>query len=582
MISYEKLTQVSDALETFRAQKSILFDSRDRGNYSGYEWNKTVAMLRKSDPTNLAIGMLLNEMLEATINGSKVNLSDVLRQEGFIDSLHVILDVKKVLDAEIAEPMAGLIGRLEASLKKVSPELGMPTTREVAICLRDAIYCIDKGLQLRWLECRTSTVGGQMPLNSSIAQYPDISSFIEALRTSLPFGAHLARIGQSQTAIGFKQLGRVAYLSSLSINVHQGTMDESRASSYLMTDSLDLDTAIERYPNWVTHQPGRYGQLVAAGQDTHQLDHISKLPRDRVIWLAMVVEMTSQRMATKKQGRVELSESVSLALPGFAKESTNLPVVIQPNWTLEGFSLETEFKELGFSAWKEAFLMPALDGLTADVFLPVDSDIAITPSTGKFEIIPKAQDIRYNISSDHNAIRMTGMASDWVGSKKEIEAARQHMFRKNLSLWLYEWGAYHFKVKCGGIKYWFGQKLRANMPQALSASCVKWESSGFNCRSGHHLYSQSLKHKMYNPRCYFNVRSEVTDVAHFVPKNSADLVEMLGLAKESDLPDFLRGWRRGELHAETHVNSRRCDGQYLEASACVNKANLPAECAVGS
>lgn len=97
MISAKLLDNTFKRLEGFRGSDTplIIFDSRDRGNYGAYEWDRTVEMLRKHDPTGLAEGLLLLEMCEATINGSRVELSRVLREEGYLERLSEIISIQK-------------------------------------------------------------------------------------------------------------------------------------------------------------------------------------------------------------------------------------------------------------------------------------------------------------------------------------------------------------------------------------------------------------------------------------------------------------------------------------------------------
>ena len=71
------LNKVSDLLSLFRENPDVIFDTRDHGNYSGYSWKTTRSLVRSGDPSGLTEGMLLNQMIEATINLSKVNLSKV-------------------------------------------------------------------------------------------------------------------------------------------------------------------------------------------------------------------------------------------------------------------------------------------------------------------------------------------------------------------------------------------------------------------------------------------------------------------------------------------------------------------------
>lgn len=82
VISETKLQQLAQSLQDYRGngRDEVLFDTLDRGNYGGYHWNKHVQMLQEADPSGLFTRMLLAEMVEATIVGSKVKLDRVLRE----------------------------------------------------------------------------------------------------------------------------------------------------------------------------------------------------------------------------------------------------------------------------------------------------------------------------------------------------------------------------------------------------------------------------------------------------------------------------------------------------------------------
>lgn len=123
-----------------------------------------------------------------------------------------------------------------------------------------------------------------------------------------------------------------------------------------MAEELDLDKAIQRDPNWISGEKAdpiqRRNQEAGllANPGAHDIDRISKLPRDRLIWLAMVIEMASQKMQAAEPKNVVLSEAVSLALPGLEKR--NLPVPVTPNWSVKQLSLEEMFSSLRLSDWE--------------------------------------------------------------------------------------------------------------------------------------------------------------------------------------------------------------------------------------
>ncbi len=598
-ISFTTLDRIAAELAAFRKDGNsrdslVLFDSRDHGNYGGYYSAETTEMLRKHDPTGLADGLLLNEKIEATINGSKVHLSKVLREDGYIGKLSKILELKRDLMAMIAGPMSTLTEYLSSCLQGINPDLPAPTSREVALCLRDAIYCIDKGMNLRWLQCDKTEMPPHLPICPVINQYPNIVAFTDELRASLPFGAHLARIGQRYTAIGLKHMGRIAFMSSLSINVHTGVMEEQLVGGNNITEPLDIDHAVARYPQWVTTQRGNStrsigDEIIVTGRDTHTIDHISMLPTDRLIWLAMAVEMASQQMASTVPATIALAESVTRALPEHS--SANLPMVITPNWTAEDLTVEGVFDSLGFIDWERRFLAPALQGMTVKHFMPEGPTQGLMLDTRELVEWPAQFDSRFSYSDatriKENGVQLISVSSSWVGTKEEIDKARRTIFAHNLAAFLMGWGNRRFLEESTRIKPWFDKHLTANIAAALHHPCVIARDKGFSVSGALHLYTQSPKHRTYNPRCFFDksAKSAVIQVAHIFPRSSTDLLEILGLTRESQLPDFLRYWRRDlgwttvEKGNQYNIHDRWCFSKHafrqtgrcriLEATVCL-------------
>lgn len=595
MISLDFLDAIAADLAAYRdgGRGDILYDTRDQGNYSAYSWESTVEMLSKADPTGLSIGMLLHEMVEATIKGSQVKLERVICEPGFLDKISKILSIKGRLLREVEAPMGMLMERINQALAATAGDLGQASTREVAICLRDAIYSIERGLSLRWLECDDTAMKENVPLCNAVSQFKDLAEFTDALRNTLPWGAHLARIGVSNTAIGIKQPGKVAFLSSMSINKYGGGMYENRASGHQMAEKLDLDTAVERYPDWLTISGYKNaGQsVVTTGRETHNLNQLSKLPRDKLIWVAMLVEIASQRMANTSPESVELAENISRALP--ARESTaqqNLPMVISPNWIASALTIEKALSDLRFTPWELKFFALALAGLSAETFLPYsDEAMVLDIQTRELTVAPK-----HVPSFEHEwharNVKITTMQTDWVGTRAETEKARKFIFEKNLAVYLLTWGNFQFDHAWESNKEWFKQKLVANLDGALRSSCAKLAAANYAAYKGVHLYSQSPKHKTYNARCYFNPKKLVTHVARFAPQCDKDIIEMLGLHSDQELPEFLRGWSRAQgwttsdlvkERGPVDINDRwdfcRQQNHILEASLCFNETSLPAD-----
>jgi hypothetical protein len=599
VISVHKLDTIFQALEAFRGdgRTHILFDSRDRGNYSAYNWETTVQMLRRADSTGLAEALLLDEMVEATIAGSQVKLASVIREEGFVAKVSQILAIKADLHELIGPMQDALISHLETALSSVSEAFGTPASREVAVCFRDAIYCLDRGLKLRWIVCDAPSMAENVPLAHSVSQFADIAEFVDALRVTLPMGAHLARIGLHNTAIGIKQPGRIAYLSSMGINQQSGKMEENRANNYLMAESLDLDTAVERYPQWVTTtgSSGLGRQTVVHGLQTHEMNDIRTLPRDRLIWLAMLVDMATQRMAKTDPASVQLTETMVNALPGALP--SRLPVIVKPNWVVDNLTLEAMFDSLGLSPWEQGFFRPALSRLSKDVFLPLgDRSVGLRLDTFELCDYPESEfssHMNFHAAADarNQSIRMVTLSSDWVGDKAEIDAARRQIFGRNLVDFLMAWGNRQWTQFWNDQKDWFEATLAPRIDAVVRHPCVQRRAADYYGGSGPRFFKQNPKRKTYAPRCFFNVKSEVTDTLLITPQTSRDVVEILGLSGEDQLPEMLRGWSRAQGWTTGHsaeappygtharwVFRRKPNGLQgkgmLEATVSVNRANL--------
>lgn len=549
MICTSDLDAVFKDLSTFRGdgRGPVIFDTRDRGNYSEYGWPKTSEMLRRADPSGLAEALMLREMVEATTLGSKVPLAQVLREDGFVEKLQAIVAIQTRLDTLIGGLGESLMTHLSGALATVSESFGAPTSREVAICLRDAIFCLDSGLTLRWLECTDTPMAEHVPLAEDIRQFPDTVAFVDALRTTLPFGAHLARVGTDFTAIGIKQPGRIAYLSSLGINLHSGQMEQHRAHNALMAEAFDLDTPVQRYPQWLATKRREGSETpMIVGADTHAMNRLAALPRDRLIWLAMVVEMAAKRMSEAKPADVQLAEALANALP--ERAASVLPVIFKPNWQAASLTLEEMVASLGFSEWESRFLQPAWEGLSPDVFLPESPHLAGMRLDTRVPCrYPKDFESGMSFSEAEDARRhsvpFVRVASDWVGSKAEIDAARREVFGQNLANYLLSWGSLRFEKLWEDRRAWFSDLLRQNLEHAIRQSCV-WVTSLDHYTSGVNIYNQSPQHKGYRPRCIFNRKSEVTDSLLVHPDSAAELVALLGLRSEAALPEELHGWTR--------------------------------------
>lgn len=555
-IPHRKLQAWSDALVEYRGdgRTDVLFNASDRGNYVGTYWDQGLAELLKADPTGLAAGMMIREQLEATLCSSKVSLTRVLREEGFLAGLQTILDVQGEVDAAIAAPKAALMRKVDHALAALSPELGATSPLEMAICLRDAIHSMERGLTLRWLECDPDVSVGDAPiaLCNAVTAYPDIGTFVGALRSVMPAGAHLARIGLGQTAIGIKQHGRIAYLSSLSLSA-SGDVVQRRDDDYGV-EELDLDTPVDRYPAWTTGtgfvEP-QYSVRVPGGGGL-RYPTIASLPRDRLVWLAMVVEIATQRMSEADPGAVELAERLVLALPqrglNGAQGAETLPALIKPNWRSADLTVADVLGDLELSSWELKFLAPALRDRTAAHFQPVSAgELLLHLDSGTLLEAPGPQD-EGDWVTDHVAVM--ALDPNWVGTRVETEAVARTLFVRNLASYLMAWGNRQWRLEWDAVKPGLRERFAAALPRALMATCGTVSVPAFTTLYGLHLHRQSPKHKTYKPLCFFSasgrrgIKTEVTHVLHMQPVTAAEVVEVLGFESESDLPGFLQGWSR--------------------------------------
>lgn len=573
MINKDNLLQQARKLEEYRSknQDLIIFDGRTKGNYLGTRLDELYEFLLETDPSGLALGLMLAEMTEATIIGSQIDLHRVLREEGFVSRLNDVLSIERSIGAEVDEPRARLIERLTASLSAISDGFGTPDNREVAICLRDALYCIHTGLTLRWLtlDKDAPAAPSHLPLAIDVTHWPDLPAFLDALRTELPMGAHLARVNKTDTVIGLKSPGRSAYLSSLAIS--NGRMREERANSYHMAEQFDLDTAIERYPEWLPPKKpfhahdNPYPQSVAESP----INAITDLTRDRLLWLAMVVEMGVQRMAGVSDD-VELVESLIRSKPETISllsapevETGRELAVISPNWRFELPSVRMLFDGLLFSRWEQAFLAPALDGLTVDMLYQVRSENYALNFETK-EVTPWVEEgLRFSMDRDNFAMRhayLSGVSPYLAGTRDEVVSAQIATLERNLAAYLIGWGNRKF-----GRLYdeWVGSfktAVGANVVSAVRLGVAKiLPVDHASRRSGCDvlaLYSQKTGRKTFQPMCFINPKKEPKWVAVISPRSSLDILAMMGKPDESALPGFLRGWSRSMSWATLDSRAR--------------------------
>lgn len=168
----------------------------------------------------------------------------------------------------------------------------------------------------------------------------------------------------------------------------------SRANSVVHSTSLcDVFTKCPNFGGWA------------------HLANIGQLARDRLIWLAMLVEMAQQQMESAADADVQLTETLVRALPDPSTNGVNVPALITPNWSIGLPSLESAFESFGFAEWEKRFQRPALDGITPDVFFRVSDagDYAINLDTR--EITPWREKTFGDEEFGANNVRLSPAAS---------------------------------------------------------------------------------------------------------------------------------------------------------------------------
>lgn len=545
MIPLALLSTIAEQLTAFRSdgRELVLFDTRDKGNYSNFYWEETWEMLSKADPTGFSLALLINEMIEATINGSKVELSRILREDGFIAKLAVILGYKDALMEVLDAPMQTFMHRIESILNTVSPDFGAPSSREVALCMRDAIYCVEKGMSMRWIQCEPGFENHSIGLQPDVVIAPTIAQFVEDLKYALPNGVHLARIGYDNTAIGIKKPGRIMYMSSLKMNASLGGMKQEDHSSENLAEKFDLSGFAHRYPKWVD----KSWQSSQVKHVDAKMLKVADIGRDSLIWLVMMMELASQEMGRVDPGTIRLSESARLALSHDSIVRSTLPVPYKPNWTIEAPSLPEMVASLGLSPWELKFVAEALEGVDPLEFMPISSKtVGMSLASKKLIPMPDSRSNLHEYNDAKKVVQFTSIDEGIAGTEEEVREFVNTIYRVNLADYLITFGNQKFMLLWKQDTEWFKEKLTSNVMAAMDAPSTKVYNldHDYDRWSAPKVYKQSPKHKGFRPLCFFQGKVECDVKSHVYPLNDLELAGVLGLSGVAELPEYLHGWSR--------------------------------------
>jgi hypothetical protein len=530
----------------------IAFDARVQGHYGhslieadgdgGVENAAAIDLLRRQDPSGITYGLLVREMVRATIEHASVRLDRVLDEPGYVDHLRRIVDLRADIEAAIAGPAMQFKSSAAAALAAINPDLGEPNDLELAVCMRDALHALDTGLHMHWLQCEPwgDDASVRATLHGDLLHFATLAEFASSIRSHdmLP-GAYVARIGGNDTAVGIKLPGRIALLSTMVLNPHQGRMCAEWTNHGFRPGHYDLDQPSERYPQWVRHEyplGGGNQMPVDAG-----LAHMRDLPRDCVLWLAMVVELQSKRISEAKPESIVLCETLGNAL-GYSgtPSAERLPALSHPNWLAKDFNLERAFEDLDLSPWANRYLRPALEGLRAKHFLPVGEKRMAMNLRTKDVVEFHEGSISGTPWYDYACLRPA--SASLLGSREDIEALRAQMFMRNLAEFVLGWGRVRFSEQWGAYKREIRDRL---MQRARDLCALPWATQhrpDHLSRKGVHLYRQSARHKTYRAMCVFDGKSSPDMTIELRPASDGQIAEMLGVCGPQDLPEFLHDW----------------------------------------
>jgi hypothetical protein len=544
LLSLAEVLNFYERLRKFRAEGRgpIYFDSRDHGNYGEYDFPEKFEMLCQQDPTGLAAGMMLECMVQATISGSKVLLQDLLEVPFFLEKMEVIDLLRTEMAERIGEKRDAFVAAVTASLTQVIGTPQSPKTLEVAVCLRDACYSAAKGLKLNWLVCDEVTHTPQsLPISGEARRYPTLPAFLLFLKNEALPGAYLACVGNGHTVIGLKFPGRIAYLSSLDVNMYSGQLLESRADNYHMAESFDLQTAVERYPDWRKLLP-----------DNKEACPLTDAPRDRLLWLALVIEMTRQKMYAADPKSVLLSAVMLDALPAPMLHGKLPALVSKPAWTIPDLSVTEAFASLQLTPWERKLLEPAISLVSVRDLLPVGHyklHMSVSGPIGYVE--PRLRfggDMDPEFAVCHAEI--TPLSPELTGTLEQLKEVRAKMLVKNLTSWLETWAEHEIARNWVAMAPLFAEKVEARIPELLASPRRSLVDESMAPYGALRFFHQSPKHKGFCAMSYLNKKKRATHAAVVHAKSAQQIADSMGIA-ESELPAWLQGWERteGKFHS---------------------------------
>lgn len=535
------LDKTWELLCQFRKEPGVLHDPRDASNYHGHHFISQRDVLRRQDPTGLSEAMLLMCMCDATIDSVTVSLSDLLNNPGFFEQLKQISELKSALKDDFSEQMSILLEKASTLTNHQDTRNEIPL-REFAICLRDAVMSIESNVLIRWVRHAAGTSSAiPMHLSSIVYEVDDLHAFLHHLRTDFPYGAFLVKVGE-QSAIALVTPEQVAYVSSMSIDIHSGSVVSAQSGDSLTKSKrFHIDDVTQHYPCWdrLSHT------LVPTKNDASQTLRIwgtvQQLPRDVMLWNLMMVEIITRQPCWLTAEPKQLVESFENARPCKTLKSLLLPSVCEPEWTAREWTWSDVFEALELTSWEQGFIHDGITGMLVSDFLPHSNEIVYLHRQSR--MFMRASEINEHIGQQ-TYLRIIGFDHSMVGYQKEVEDARRNVLLNNIKKWIIFWGNQRFKelwkLSVPTFLPWAKKRINFLCENQL---CVWYPISKLEKTAGIHLYEQNSKRVNYSPLCVLDRKTEAVYLVVFFADTAAGFAEALGV-EERHLPVWLHGWKR--------------------------------------
>lgn len=566
MTNNDVLDECWRRLCAYRDLPELIMDERDCSNYHGRYFLSQREVLRKNDPTGLGEAMLLLAMAQATIDSAQIRLSAVIFVEGIVERLRQITMVMQSIREIWGDAIDDLLSRAEKITQGVSsPKLPL-SVRELAVCLRDAVFSLELDLHWRWLNYTPDIQfdASSLRLSPTVLTFTDFHQFIDAFYQEMPAGFFLVHVNGA-TVFALNVPGRQAYLSALSVCPHSGVMRESSGNAQHGVPSLSLDQTAPHYPIWQSH----HGRLSKSDQSAMVWGSLQEIGRDPVLWALMLTEILKYQTAWLTPFDISPAESLRRAL-GSVNSESSLPALRKPAWSAKQMTIKEGVASLALTAWEQSFLADALL-IPDEMLLP----------TGKVIQYLCADTLALTDRKDQavGGCRITPFDDSVIGCRDEVEQAREQVFMSNLRRWLVVYGNTYLKKMWDQSRPLLTTLAEDNLNAMLETPGAKLcELNSASVMHSVHLYRQDPKRTGYRPLCMLDKKTPADHLVVIRPDNCAEIAQVLAV-DVAKLPQWMHGWERDtgswiSTPASGYAAWRFVDELFMSFSIAVAMQNL--------